>query len=284
MTDERIHRAVSADGTEIAGRVRGRGPALVLVHGGIGDGDIAWEALLPQLTNQFTCYLPSTRGRGQSSDNSDHSPVRLEEDVIAFVDSIGEPVHLVGWSGSGAWVLGAAARSGSVATVAAYEPGVVSLMRDDDLARTFAIMEHVGTAAADGQLVDAVRAFAHWICTDTEIAALEETDFYERWADCVPAMLRFVQQDATYHGPRSTDPEVLGAVTAPVLLLRGRKTLLGTWFADVARHIVQLAPDAHVRELPGAGHFAPVLAPQPLAKELIRFFESVRQESARQSA
>ena len=101
MTDHQIHRAVSADGTEIAGRVRGRGPALVLVHGGIGDGDIAWEALVPRVTDRFTCYLPSTRGRGLSSDNPDHSPARLEEDVTAFVNSIGEPVCPVGWSGSG---------------------------------------------------------------------------------------------------------------------------------------------------------------------------------------
>ena len=182
MSDERVHRAVSADGTEIAGRVRGRGPALVLVHGGIGDGDIAWGALLRHLTDRFTCYLPSTRGRGLSSDNPDHSPARLGEDVTAFVDSIGELVCLVGWSGSGAWVLGAAVRSGSVAAVAAYEPFVVSVMREDDLARTSATMEQVGMAAADGRLVDAARAFAAWICTDNEIVALEETDFYERWA------------------------------------------------------------------------------------------------------
>jgi pimeloyl-ACP methyl ester carboxylesterase len=277
MTDERIHRAVSADGTEIAGRVRGRGPALVLVHGGIGDGDVAWEALLPHLTDRFTCYLPSTRGRGLSSDNPDHSPARLEEDVTAFVDSIGEPVCLVGWSGSWAWVLGTAVRSASVAAVAVYEPAVVSVMRDDDLARTSATMEQVGMAAADGRLVDAVRAFAAWICTDPEIAALEETDFYERWADCVPAMLRFVQQDASYGGPRSTDPEALGMVTAPVLLLRGQQTALGTWFADATRHIAQHLSDVQVRELPGAGHFTPVLAPELMAKELIRFFESARQ-------
>ena len=97
-------------------------------------------------------------------------------------------------------------------------------------------------------------------------------------------MLRFVQQDASYQGPRSTDPEVLGTVTAPVLLLRGRQTLLSTWFADTARHIAQHVSDPHVRELPGAGHFAPVLAPGLLARELIRFFESVRQDSARQPA
>ncbi|HEX5015002.1 MAG TPA: alpha/beta hydrolase [Candidatus Limnocylindrales bacterium] len=284
MTDERIHGTVSADGTEIAGRVQGQGPPLVLVHGGIGDGEVAWEALLPYISERFTCYLPSTRGRGLSSNNPDHSPPRLEEDVAAFVDSIGEPVCLVGWSGSGPWVLGAAARSGSVAAVAAYEPFVLSVMRDDDLARTSATMEQVGMAAADGRLVDAIRAFAQWICTNHEIAALEKTDFYERWAGCVPAMLGFVQQDASFAGPRSTDPEALGIVTAPVLILRGRQTLLGTFFAEAARHIAQRVSDPHVRELPGVGHFAPLLAPQPLARELIRFFESVRQEPTQQES
>ena len=279
MTDHQIHRAVSADGTEIAGRVRGRGPALVLVHGGIGDGDIAWEALLPQLTDRFTCYLPSSRGRGLSGDNPDHSPARLEEDVTAFVNSIGEPVCLVGWSGSGAWVLGAAVRSGSVAAVAAYEPFLVSVMRDDDLARTFATMEQVGVTAADGRLVDAVRAFARWICTDNEIAALEDTDFYEQWAGAVPAMLRFVQQDASYRGPRSTDPELLRQVAAPALLLRGQQTELGTFFADAAQHIAQHVPDPHVRDLKGVGHFAPLLAPESIAGELVSFFESVRQKA-----
>ena len=284
MTDERIHRAVSADGTEIAGRVRGQGPALVLVHGGIGDGDVAWEALVPHLTDRFTCYLPSTRGRGLSSDNPDHSPARLEEDVTAFVNSIGEPVFLVGWSGSGAWVLGTAARSGSVAAVPEYEPGVMSVMRYDDLARTFATMKQMGVAAADGRVADAVRTFAQWICTDDEIAALEQTNFYERWAGCVPAMLRFVQEDASYEGPRSTDAEALGMIAAPILLLRGQQTALGTWFADATRHIAQHVSDPHVRDLPGAGHFAPVLAPEALAKELIRFFESVPQGLIRQPA
>jgi pimeloyl-ACP methyl ester carboxylesterase len=284
MTDERIHRAVSADGTEIVGRVRGRGPALVLVHGGIGDGDIAWEALLPRLTDRFTCYLPSTRGRGLSSDNPDHSPARLEEDVAAFVDSIGEPVCLVGWSGSGPWVLGAAARSPFVRAVAEYEPGIVSVMRDDDRGRLFATMEQVGMAAANGRLVDAVRAFTAWICTDREIEALEETAFHERWARSVPAMLRFVAQEASYEGPRSTEPEVLGTITVPVLLLRGGQTQLGAWFADAAQYIAQYVSDAHVRELPGVGHLAPLLAPEFVAQELISFFASVRDEPVPQPA
>ncbi|HEY6118257.1 MAG TPA: alpha/beta hydrolase [Candidatus Dormibacteraeota bacterium] len=284
MSEDRILRAVSADGTEIAGRVRGRGPALVLVHGGIGDGDVAWEPMLPHLTDRFTCYLPSTRGRGLSSDNPEHSPMRLEEDVTAFVDSIGEPACLVGWSGSGAWVLGAAVRSPSVAAVAAYEPFVLSAMSEADRARTGATMERVGMAASAGRLEDAIRAFAGWICADAELAALEGTDFYERWAGGIPAMLRFVQQDALYEGGRSTDPEALQKITAPVLILRGKETALGAFFADAARHIAQHVAHPHVGELAGAGHFGPVIAQERMANELIRFFDAVRQEPARRLA
>ena len=272
----RVQVAISADGTEIVGRVRGQGPPMVLVHGGLGDGELAYEALVPHLADRFTCYTPSTRGRGLSGDNPDHSPPRLQEDVTGFVDSIGEPVGLVGWSGSGAWVLGAAAGSDSVAAVAIYEPGVIGVGGKGDIARLSAAMQQVGAAAADGRNLDAVHAFLPGICTDNEIAALEETPFYEQWTGAIPVLLQFVEQDMSYKGPRSTDPEALRQVAAPVLLLRGERTLLGTFFAEVERYVAQHVVDAHVRELPDVGHFAPLLEPQPLAKELISFFDSVR--------
>ena len=60
----RVQVAISADGTEIVGRVRGQGPPLVLVHGGWGDGEVAYEALVPHLADRFTCYTPEhTRPR-----------------------------------------------------------------------------------------------------------------------------------------------------------------------------------------------------------------------------
>lgn len=272
MTDTRIHRAVSFDGTEIAGRVLGRGPALVLVHGGIGDGQIAWEAMLPHLTDRFTYYLPSTRGRGLSADHPDQSPPRLEDGVTAFVDSIGESVHLVGWSGSGAWVLGAAARSAAVKAVAVYEPTLIPLMAEDEVAETVGTMQQVGAAAADGRLVEALRSFATWICTEKETTALARTGFDDEWAVRVPAMLQFVQQDGVYGGPRSTDPEALARIQVPVLVLTGQQTRLRTFFSAAAGFITEHVVDSEIRELPGAGHFAPVLQPESVADELITFF------------
>src|SRR4029453_18684433 len=157
--NERIHRAVSADGTEIAGRVQGLGPPLILVHGGYGAGAIAWKALLPYLTDRYTCYLPSTRGRGLSSDNPDHSPPRLQEDVTAFVDSIGAPAGLVGWSGGGAWVLGGAPHGDSVPAVTIYEPGVIGVGGEDDIARFGAAMHQGGGAAGDRRGADGGHRF-----------------------------------------------------------------------------------------------------------------------------
>jgi hypothetical protein len=274
VSEDRIHRTVSADGTEIAGRVHGHGPPLVLAHGDPHDGDLAWAALVPHLTDRFTCYLPSTRGRGLSGDNTDHSPPRLHEDVTAFVDSIGEPVRLLGWSGADT-ALSAAAHGGAVAAVAAFEPGVLSVMRENDLAHMGATFDKVGEAVADGRFVDAARAFHSWVCTHDEIAALD-ADYFERCAAIVPAMMQDAQQAMGYKGALPSDPEVLGKITVPFLLLRGQQTLLDTFFADSAQHIAQLVADPHVREpLPSVGHFAPVVAPKPLAKELIVFFSSV---------
>ncbi len=58
MNEKQIQRAVSADGTEIVGRVVGQGPALVLVHGGIGHGDLAWEALAAAAPHRPVHLLP----------------------------------------------------------------------------------------------------------------------------------------------------------------------------------------------------------------------------------
>lgn len=281
MTEGRIQRAVSADGTEIAGRVIGQGPPLVLVHGAIGDGELAWHELLPHLTDRFTCYLPSTRGRGLSADNPDHSLPRLQEDVNAFVDSIGEPASLMGWSGSGPFVLGAAAQTDAVAAVAAWESGVgadtLGPAGQADLGRLGAAIEQVGMAAADGRLVDAVRAFTPGICNDDEIAALEGTDFHERWAGGVPELLGFFQQLMASEGPGPDAPEALAQVAVPVLLLSGQETLLRAAFGEAAQHIAGHVADPHVREVPGVGHFAPVVAPLAVAAELTTFFKTTLQ-------
>jgi len=269
----RVQVAISADGTEIVGRVRGQGPPLVLVHGGWGDGEVAYQALVPHLADRFTCYTPSTRGRGLSGDNPDHSVQRLIADVTAFIDTIGEPVYLVGWSGIEP-PLGAAQNS-AVSALALFEGYVPPVAEADDLASLGATVKRTGAAAADGRLADAARAFAPFVATGAELAALD-TDFFERWGRSIPTMLQYFQQNLAGHAPRPHDPEQLAKISAPVVALWSRETTNSTWVSKSAQYLAQHVADGHVRELAGGGHFAPLVAPELLAKELTAFFESAR--------
>ena len=121
--NDRIHEVISKDGTRIAGRVQGQGPPLVLVHGGLGDGEFSWRFLLPFLAEHFTCYPMSTRGRGLSDDNADHSRERHYEDVAAFIESIDGPVAVFAHSMGAAWALGGVGLAAPrVRGLALYEP------------------------------------------------------------------------------------------------------------------------------------------------------------------
>lgn len=278
MSEGRIHRATSDDGTEIAGQVHGMGSPLVLVHGGLGD-EGGWARLLPYLTDRFTCYAMSTRGRGSSAATSDYSPERHLEDVIAYAESIGEPVGLIGMSSGGSLAIAAAASSDAVAAVAAHEPALVE-MADEDL------MGHLQGAAArmaevleEGHPTDAARLFIEIVANEEEFALLSHPDFLEAWKQWgrnVPHFLRQLQQlsQAVVPNPAS-DPTVLAEVTAPVLLIRGTRTGQAEWFGESMRHISEHVPDIRMHEIEAAGHLAPYLESEAFAAELIPFFDPV---------
>jgi pimeloyl-ACP methyl ester carboxylesterase len=275
MNEKRIHRAVSTGGVEIAGRVEGHGPALVLVHPPVHDGDMAWHALLPLLTDHFTCYLPSLRGRDLSDDHPDlPSRAHFQEDINAFVDSIDEPVSLMGWSDSCALAIGAAAVSDAVIAVVAFEPSVWSLMPEDDHARFVQVVEQEAEATAEGRLMDASLFFHRFVCTPEEFAVLDR-DYLKRQANIFPLLFEELEQEGTYKKTDPTVPEVLAQIDVPVLLLLGQKTSMDRWFTQSAQYFAQHLPNAHLRQVPGIGHFAPLVAPEPVAGEMIRFLARV---------
>jgi pimeloyl-ACP methyl ester carboxylesterase len=128
MSNQRTHYVTTSDGVTIGGTVHGQGPALVFLQGAVGDGDLDWQRVLPYLTDRYTCHLPSMRGRGLSGDHADLRTSRILEDYATYVDSIGEPVGLTGWSGGGYFALGVAvSRPDAVAVVAPFEPGFLTL-------------------------------------------------------------------------------------------------------------------------------------------------------------
>ncbi len=276
MSNQRIHSVTTTDGVTIGGTVHGQGSPLVFVHGMLADGDIDWQALLPHLTDRFTCHLPSMRGRGLSGDHPDLSPGRMVDDILAYVDSIEAPTGLVGWS-SGAYlaVTVAAAQSDAVDAVAPIEPGVLSLMDEQEQAVFGNAAARMGELAAEGEMTEAARAFAGWPFNDEEIAMADDAGYFETAGRYVPNLLNLLQQWGQYEGPTPDDPAVLGAISAPVLVLHGANTK--PFLTASARYVADRVPNARVHEIPGAGHTAPLTHPEALAEALTQFFAPAQQ-------
>ncbi|QBI18473.1 alpha/beta hydrolase [Egibacter rhizosphaerae] len=269
MDSERIHRITSDDGTEIAGRVVGRGQPLVLLHGGVFCGETAWEGMLPHLTDRFTCFLPSTRGKGLSAHAHQYSLQWQQADVMAFIDSIGQPVPLFGWSGGGLTALGVAEQSDAVTAVTAYEPAVFETIDEDTFAEMGATLTRMAEGVDRDRPAEAARQFLALVGNDDELAALVADGLHEVTAPNQLADLRVLQNvDPT--APSATDPAALATITAPVLVLQGDRPAL-SWFPRMNQHVAEHVPGCEVRTIAGAGHLGPVAAPEPVAAELRRF-------------
>jgi pimeloyl-ACP methyl ester carboxylesterase len=275
MSNQRSHYVTTSDGFIIGGTVHGQGPTLVFLQGIIGDGDLDWHALLPHLTGRFTCHLPSMRGRGLSGDYPDPSPGRVIDDFLAYVDSIGEPTGLVGWSGGATQALAVAAQSDLVDAVAAFEPVANTLMDEQEQAALGAAVTRAGELAHEGDLAAAVRAFAGWPFNDEDIAGAEDGGYFEAAGRYAPNLLNLLKQLMEYEGPAPDDPAVLGAISTPVLVLHGSDTK--PFFMASARYVADHVSNARVHEIPGAGHAAPLTHPEVLAGALTEFFSPAKQ-------
>ncbi len=272
MTEGRIHRASAPDGTQIAGPVHGQGPPLVLAHGGVDDGTLSWETLLPLLSDRFTCFVPAMRGRGHSADHPDHRPERHAEDLAAFVNSIGEDVGLVGYSTGGTTACGAVARGTAVAAIGLFESAVFEYWEEGEDGKRFqAGIVAMHDAVDEGRLADGARAILRAFSNDTEMAAMERAGAFGRFGRFVPDLLRVIEQAQDTAAPSPNDPAELAKITLPCLLLHGSRTT--TAHADSMRYLAKQLPDARLRELEDVGHMAPILAPEPVAAELTGFFE-----------
>jgi pimeloyl-ACP methyl ester carboxylesterase len=275
MNQDRIHRATGQDSVEIAGRVHGDGPPLVFVHGALADGETAWEPLLPFMTDQYTCYLMSLRRRGLSGPGEDLSREHLTADVTAFLDSIGEPVGVVGLSGGALLSLAAAEKTSSVSVVAAYEPPVFEVMSEDVAAGFKGTVQRMGEVAATGRMAEAARTFLEFVTNEEELRAASEMKLPDALAPNVPVQLEEFAK-VFESGPSPTDPSALATIDVPVLLLHGTRSKPHPWFVDGVRHVAEHVPSAEVREIARAGHLGPILEPAAVADELRRFFSTAR--------
>ncbi len=272
MRPTQTHDATGADGGVIAGTVLGEGPPLVFIHGVTGDGDLDWKPVAEHLAEQFTCYLPSTRGRGRSDDHPDHSIHAMVEDMTAYVASVGEPTGVAGWSSGAGFALGVAARSDAVAGVAVVDPPArLAASVEEEQASDFLAVTRVVELAADGELREAARTFLGMVMNEREITALGDAGYFEAARHYVPQMLHQIQSVTAEDMAALEDPAELSSISSPVLVMGGTES--PPFFRRSATYLGDHLVDSRFQDIAGAGHAAPLTHAPVLARALAGFFE-----------
>ena len=256
--DGNRHSVTSADGTRIGLLTAGEGPALLLVHGGMGCIE-SWQPLWGRLTSRWRVTAMDRRGRGTSGDTGPHDLAREYQDIAAVAASLG-PVDVFAHSIGATCALGAAASGAAVRRLALYEPPGPQTAPKEWRDRVTALI-------ADGKPGPAMVSFLREMgMSATQIDELKNAP---RDYDVLPIVSATMPREAL--ALATVDVTALAAaVTVPVMLLLG--SLSPAWASDITGALAGALPQSTLAVLDGQGHDAVDSAPELLADRLAGFF------------
>jgi pimeloyl-ACP methyl ester carboxylesterase len=257
------HTVTSTDGTEIGLLTAGTGPALLLVHGGMGRLE-RWEPLWEPLARHWRVTAMDRRGRGSSGDTGPYRLGKEYEDVAAvatsLVDGSGRPADVFAHSYGALGTLGAAAHGAPFRRIVLYEPpGQQTVPRE--------WRERASALVADGRPGRAMISFLTEIIglTMAQVDELRDTPGAQDVLPIVSATLPREAGALASAGPLA----LAGDVSSPVLLLLGETS--PAWAADLTHALGAALPQAILAVLPGYGHEAINAAPGLIYRELAQF-------------
>ena len=260
-----MQTATSADGTNIAYWRQGSGPPLLLVHGALSDR-VAWILIQPILAERFTVYVMNRRGREGSGEPKAHAIEREFEDIVAVVDAIGEPVHLLGHSGGALCALGAVLLTDRLRSLILYEPPPPGPRVDIELK---SLREMIHGAEPEEIVLEFLRTGPR--VPEEDIKRLRESPIWPHTVSLAPSLASELDAAAGYE----LDVSQYSTLNIPLLLLLGSES--PALLREVSDALVEVVPDVRMRVLEGQQHAANFDAPELFAEEVVRFLETVKE-------
>jgi len=242
---------------------RGRGEPVILLHCS-GSSGAQWRGLADRLEPRMRTLAPDLTGYGRSGawpgDTRDFSLAHEAAAVLALLDRIDEPAHLVGHSYGGAVALHVARRwPEAVRSLTVIEPVALHLLRERE------------DTPEDGPVVREIRAVADGVLHAVDAGTLEAGygRFVDYWGGpgawaAVPghkreALARQLPKVALDFQAIFGEPATLAdfrTLDLPTLVLQGGATRAPT--RRVCELLAATLPDVHRKVIEGAGHMLPL--------------------------
>jgi len=258
----------SKDGTSIAFKRTGSGPPLVLVHGGAASNHKRWEigGVRTALAENYTVYAIDRRGRGESGDNQEYNPDREYQDIVAVVDSIHEPVILLGHSLGANISLEAALRTDNIRRLLLYEPafpiGKHELNSEEVVADMQALIDN-------NEKEQALMLFMREVASLSE----EEIDVFRKdpgWQSRLEAAHTLAREERAVSEYRF-DADRFSDLKTPTLLLTGSES--PPLFKEATKAVHNVLPNSRIVTLEGQAHIAMNTAPELFLREVMAFLD-----------
>jgi pimeloyl-ACP methyl ester carboxylesterase len=253
----------SPQGVTISYARSGVGPPLVLVHGGFSDHHTNWEFVEPILSRRFTLYALARRGRGATDATDQHTVEDEAHDVAALVESVGEPVFLLGHSYGAQCALAAATIvPARVRKLVLYEPPRPALLVGERLAR----LESLASVGAWDEFAftffrDALHVPVH------ELEAVRASELWPPIQADAVASLGDLRALSRY----DFKAERFRGLRMPVLLQVGTESQRDLYATD---ELAAVLPDVRIGELSRQAHEGMTTAPEMYAEAVTTFLES----------
>lgn len=254
----------SADGTLIAFWRSGKGPPLLLVHGATADHTTTWRFVLSGLQKRFTVYAMDRRGRGGSGDAPEYHLKREAEDIAAIVDSIPEPVHIMGHSYGALCTIEASLLTRNMNRMILYE-GVplngADLYPPGVLDRLDQLLE---AGDFEGMLFVLFHDIVEMPQNEIEIMRTQKDAWAVRLAN-TPTLPRELRTETNYR----FEPDRFRTMRTPTLLMVGGDSPPREM--EHARGVAGALPHGKVLVMPGQQHAAMYVAPEEFVDHAVRF-------------
>ena len=258
-----MDKVTSKDGTPIAVDKLGKGPAVVIVGGVLGDH---WQQapLAAILAQDFTVFNYDRRSRGESGDTAPYAVDREIDDLEAIIKEAGGSAYVYGTSGCAILALWAAARGVPMRKLALWEPPfIIPGSRPPVPADYKAQLTELLASGRRGDMVELFMTQAVGMPVEF-VTQMRNAP----WWSGQEALAHTLIYDANIVGDYSLPTERIASVQVPTLVMDGGES---PWLSAAAQAVADALPNAQRRTLKGQPHNVDAAA---IAPALAEFFKA----------
>ncbi|MDP9335875.1 MAG: alpha/beta hydrolase [Actinomycetota bacterium] len=214
----------------------------VLLHGGLSNSDLMLDTIGGPLAQTYRVAAFDRRGHGRTADTSEpFHYAAMADETIAFLEHLGGPAHLIGWSDGGNVGL------------------LVALRRPDLVGRLVTIGSNYHPDGLRPMTLD----------PDSPAVALLNAQYSERSPDGPEHFGEVVGKSLTMF---ASEPQLtvddLRQVSVPVLVMVGDDDLI---HLSHTCSLYESIPGAQLAVVPGASHALPMEQPEETARIIEHF-------------